>query len=679
MNLADEIRQTFVEESSELLASLEELLLDLEDDPSNMEKLNSVFRVMHTIKGSAGMVGETQISHFAHVVEDMFDSIRKGRLGFDSGVAGISLEARDIIMELLTGETQGIEERIREVERKIGVPEAEKEPEKAAASVSGGPRQRSWRISFTPSENTFLRGGNPLLLLQELQAMGEYSAECSWDLLPPLKNLEVDTCYLSWEIVLTTSRSEKEIREVFLFVESDSTLRIEEIAVDEEQKLGEILVDRGAVSSEVLKAALGEQKRIGQVLVEKEVVKPSDIKSALLEQEHLKKLQQKQQPAQNVRVSTEKLDSMVNLVGELVTTQAQLTRVAYNTDDRELSLITESLQRLVEELRDTALGIRMMPVGNTFGRFRRLVRDLSLELGKKIRMETVGEETELDKTVIDKLNEPLIHLIRNSVDHGIEMPDEREAAGKEAEGLIHLTARQAGGQVQIVISDDGKGINKEAVRKKAVDQGLISPESDLSDEEIYGLIFRNGFSTAQKVSNVSGRGVGMDVVRKEIENLQGTVSVQSRQGEYTRVTISLPLTLAIIDGLMVRVDKDHYILPLSAVEACLDRASAENRSDDRRNIISYRDQFLPFISLRKFLHYPEAELEHEQIVVAHGEGGRYGLLVDEVIGDHQTVIKNLGKVFKNARGFSGATILGDGRIALILNVGTLPVLYTEQN
>ena len=539
--------------------------------------------------------------------------------------------------------------------------------------------ERSWRIDFTPSENTFLRGGNPLLILQELAGLGDYSAECAWEQLPSLDNLDVETCYLSWDIVLTSDKPEDEIRDVFLFVESDSVVKIKEIDVNDSQKLGEILVDRGIVSNEVIKEVLGEQKKIGEVLVEKSIVRSSDIKSALLEQEHLKKIQQKQQPAQNVRVNTEKLDSMVNLVGELVTTQAQLARVAYNSEDRELSNITESLQRLVEELRDTALGIRMMPVGNTFGRFRRLVRDLCQDMGKKVRLETSGEETELDKTVIDKLNDPLVHLIRNSVDHGIEMPDDREEAGKPAEGRLHLEAKQAGGQVQIIISDDGKGINREAVRKKAIEQGLISADAELADEEIFGLIFKNGFSTAQKVSNVSGRGVGMDVVRKEIENLQGSVSIQSREGEYTRVTISLPLTLAIIDGLMVRVADDFYILPLGAVEACLDRAGVEKKDDNHRNIITYREQFLPFISLRKFLKYEEAKLEHEQIVVVHGENGRYGLLVDEVIGDHQTVIKNLGKVFKNARGFSGATILGDGRIALILNVGTLPTLYGEQS
>ncbi len=674
MNLAEEIKQTFIEESEELLSSLEDLLLDLEDDPRDKEKLDAVFRVMHTVKGSAGMVGESKIESFAHLVEDMFDKIRKGNVDFDHTIAGISLESRDILLGMLRGTDEGMDERIRAIEEKLGQSRGLESETADPAEISPDKiKTKSWRITFTPSENTIARGGNPLLILRELADMGDFSCECNWEKLPTLKNLTVDVSYFSWEAILTSVMSEDEIRDVFLFVESDSIVSISEI-LDDSQKLGEILIDRGVVSADILTDALGSQKKIGEVLVEKSIVSPEAVKTALLEQEHIKKIQQKQQPAQNIRVSTEKLDNMVNLVGELVTTQAQLAQISYNHSDMKLSYINESLQRLVEELRDTALGIRMMPVGNTFGRFRRLVRDLSRELGKEIRLETIGEDTELDKTVIDKLNDPLVHLIRNSVDHGIEMPNIREASGKKSAGTIKLEARHSGGQVQIIIEDDGGGIDKEAVRKKAINQGILAPEAELSDEEIYSLIFKNGFSTASIVSNVSGRGVGMDVVKKEIENLQGTVAIQSREGEFSRVTVSLPLTLAIIDGLMIRIEADEYILPLGVVEACMDYNNLELGEEGRRNIISYRDQFIPFISLRKFLKYKDSMGSENQIVVIQGENGRYGLLVDEVVGDHQTVIKNLGKVFKGAREFSGATIMGDGHIALILNVGALPSL-----
>ena len=679
MNLADEIKQTFIEESEELLSSLEDLLLDLEDEPGNKEKLDAVFRVMHTIKGSAGMVGETEIESFAHKVEDMFDRIRKGNLEFDKGVAGISLESRDIILDMMHGGSGDLQDRIISVQEQIGntsdggseKPEEDKPVEKKES-------ERTWRITFVPSENTFVRGGNPLLLLKELSEMGDFSSECHWEKLPSFKDLSIDTCYLSWDVVLTTSVSEEDIRDVFIFVESDSSVSITEIPFDsDDKKIGEILLERGAVSDSQLKDVLGERKKLGEVLVEKEIVRPETVKTALLEQEHLKKVKQKQQTSQNIRVGTVKLDNMVNLVGELVTTQAQLARIASKSADMQLSHITEALQRLVEELRDTALGIRMMPVGNTFGRFRRLVRDLSNELGKQVRMETLGEDTELDKTVIDKLNDPLVHLIRNSVDHGIEPPGAREGAGKNPEGVIRLEARQAGGQVQIIIEDDGGGINKEAVKRKAISQGILAPETELSEEEIFGLILKNGFSTAATVSNVSGRGVGMDVVKKEIEHLQGSVSIQSSEGEFTRVTVSLPLTLAIIDGLMIRIGDDSYIIPLGVVEACMDFDYETSGEKGQRNIISYRDQFIPYISLRKYLKYPPHEGKGEQIVVLYGDNGRYGLVVDAVVGDHQTVIKNLGKVFKDAREFSGATILGDGKIALILNVGALPSLWNE--
>ena len=677
MNLADEIKQAFFEESGELLASLENLLLDLEDNSENKENLDAVFRVMHTIKGSAGMVGEVEIESFAHKVEDMLDQVRKGVLKFDSTTAQISLDSRDILLDLMQGGADDLQERIQGVEERLGGighsasgKAKPKSPEHVEKKSEEKNKQKNWRITFIPSENTFIRGGNPLLIIKELTEMGETSIECHWEKLPPFLQMEVDVCYIAWDILLTTDRSEDDIRDVFLFIESDSQVEITEL-LDDDKMLGEILVERGNVSAQKLGEVLGQRKKIGEVLIEQEVVRPETVKTALLEQEHLKKVKQKQMVNQNIRVNTEKLDNMVNLVGEMVTTQAQLAQITASLGDMQLAYVSEGLQRLVEELRDTALGIRMMPVGNTFGRFRRLVRDLSNELGKQVKLETLGEDTELDKTVIDKLNDPLVHLIRNAVDHGIEEPGERTMNGKAPEGRIRLEARQAGGQVQIIIEDNGRGINKEAVFAKAVSQGLIAPDAELSEEDLYGLIFRNGFSTAGSVSNVSGRGVGMDVVKKEIENLQGRVSVQSQPGEFTRVIVSLPLTLAIIDGLLIRIDDDSYILPLNSVEACVDFDYSKENVEGKRNIISYRDQFIPYLPLRKYLNYPESESRDEQIVVLYSDSGRFGIVVDQVVGDHQTVIKNLGKVFKGAKEFSGATILGDGKIALILNVGAI--------
>jgi len=326
----------------------------------------------------------------------------------------------------------------------------------------------------------------------------------------------------------------------------------------------------------------------------------------------------------------------------------------------------------MEDLRDTALGIRMIPVGNTFGNFRRLVRDLSRDLGKQVELQIEGGDTELDKTVIDRLNDPLMHVIRNSIDHGIETPDKRTSIGKKAEGFIKLSASHAGGHVVIAIEDNGGGLNKEKIKEKAVAKGLVSSDADLKDEEIFKLIFMSGFSTAQNVSNVSGRGVGMDVVKKEIESLGGHISVSSEAGKFTRIAFTLPLTLAIIDGLLVEIANDYYVLPLASVESCLEMdESIKKKNDKKGNLIHYRDHFLPYVKMRDFLHYTEPVPEREQLVILNTEEGTFAIVVDQVIGDHQTVIKNLGKVFAAARSFSGATILGNGKIALILNIAMI--------
>ena len=526
-----------------------------------------------------------------------------------------------------------------------------------------------------PDKGIFRRGGNPLLIIKELADNGTITVNVIDDDIPLLSQIENDLCYTGWEIFLTTKKTLDEVKDIFLFVESESLVEIKEIDYfqaheDEVAKIGEILVERGAVSSDVLNKELVGRKKIGELLVEKNIIKEEDVESALTEQEHLKKIQQKAATSQSIRISTEKVDYFVNLVGELVTLQAQFSQYALDNADYELTNNTEALQRLTEELRDSVLGMRMLPLGQSFGLFRRLVRDLSAELGKKIHFVTHGEETELDKTVIDKIKEPLIHIIRNSVDHGIEKPEIRKAAGKDETGTIKLSAQHSGGQVLITVEDNGKGINRESVKATALKRGLIKPDEDLTDDAVYSLIFKNGFSTAQEISQVSGRGVGMDVVRKEIDNLQGNVYITSEEGKYTKIVISLPLTLAIIDGLLVQIDRDYYILPLTSVEACIDKKDAERTNESGREIIKYRDSLLPYLSLRKILSYSTPQPEREQIVVVNAENTKYGLVVDQVIGDYQTVIKNLGKVFSSLKYFSGACIMGDGRIALIINVNS---------
>lgn len=675
MEIVDQIKQTFIDEAEELLSELEGLLLDLENNPDDKSNLDAVFRVMHTIKGSSGMVGEDKIYKFAHMVEDVFDKIRNGEMSFSSETANLALESRDIIFSLLDNSDPLVDEKIRAIEEKLGVSEKSSRPKKIEKKISEP--EKTYQIRFFPDEDIFKKGSNPLLILKELQSLGTLTIDVDDVMLPALDELKNDKCYIGWNLFLTSGKSMNEIRDVFLFVEENCEVSIEEAArdlfsdSDDVAKIGEILIDRGSVSPDVVNNVLENKKKIGEELVEKNIVSRDELEAALLEQEHLKKIQSKQAVKQNIKISTEKLDDFVNLVGELVTLQAQLNQYTLDTNNYELANIAESLQRLTEELRDSVLGVRMIPVGQTFGVFRRLVRDLSAELGKKIQLVTVGEETELDKTVLDKLKEPLVHIIRNSIDHGIEKPDTRKNAGKDETGTIKLSAEHSGGHVNITIEDDGKGISREVIRRKAAERGLVMPDETLSDDKLYSLVFQSGFSTAESVSKVSGRGVGMDVVKKEIDNLQGSVVLSSEEGKNTKIVISLPLTLAIIDGLLVKVDNDHYILPLASIEACIDRNDAEEKKEGNKNIIHYREMFVPYISLRGMLSYKTDLPDREQIVIINSENTKFGLVVDEVIGDYQTVIKNLGKVFSNAKIFSGATIMGDGRIALILNVNSL--------
>jgi two-component system chemotaxis sensor kinase CheA len=370
-------------------------------------------------------------------------------------------------------------------------------------------------------------------------------------------------------------------------------------------------------------------------------------------------------------VPAERLDALVNLVGELVTVQARLSQIASRSSDGIILSLSEEVERLTGELRDTTLNIRMLPIGSTFGRFKRLVRDLSLELGKEIELTTEGAETELDKTVIEKLNDPLVHLIRNSIDHGIEAPETRTSAGKPRIGTIHLSAVHSGANVKIQIKDDGSGLNKEAILAKAIEKGLVSTNADLTDKELYNFILHPGFSTAQKVTNVSGRGVGMDVVKRAIEGLRGSIDISSEKGKGTTINVTLPLTLAIVEGLLVAIKENYFVLPLSIVEECVELTREDVQKAHGKNIAYIRGEMVPYIRLRKEFNIVGEPPSIEQIVITGNNGDRVGFVVDTVMGEHQTVIKNLGRFYKDVEGVSGATILGDGTVALIVDIPKL--------
>jgi len=695
----DKFKATFREEAFELLGKLEEHLLELEDQPLNGELINAAFRAIHTVKGSAAMFGFDAVSKFAHEMETALDLCRNGTLSITKDFIGLSLKGRDHLRKLLEFELEPPEDIVHDGESllqrfidfagKAKVPAAppkETLPKPTPKSVEM--QTKTYRIAFTPAKGIFKNGTKVLNLIEELSKLGIADLFPRMSRLPKLEEMEPESCYIWWEVFLTAAVDENAIRDIFIFVEDLSELKIEVVAEGDDgetKRLGDILVERGDVSPGDITDALDSQKKLGEVLVENKVISAPQVESALVEQEHMKKLHDRSEmTASSIRVASEKLDSLVDLVGELVTLQARLAQTSLDIADPVLASVSEQFERLISQLRDNAMSIRMLPIGSTFNKYRRLVRDLSQELGKEVDLVTEGADTELDKTVIEKLGDPLVHIIRNSVDHGIELPDARERAGKPREGVIKLIAHHSGAYVLIIVSDDGKGLDREGIRAKAVERGLLAPGQDMTDQELYNVVFEPGFSTAKKVTNVSGRGVGMDVVKREIDSLGGSVQLSSEQNAGMSVTLKIPLTLAIIEGLLVHIGREYFVVPLSAVDGCIEIRSEELRGMGERRIISYRDEIVPFIRLRSFFdfdaasggdgEYPEREPEIEQMVIASAQEYRVGLVVDQVLGNFQTVIKPLGRMYRDVDGLSGATILGDGTVALILDVNRLALI-----
>lgn len=700
--MSDPYVDTYREEATERLAELETSLLELEDRPEDMDLVNQVFRAMHTIKGSGAMFGFDDIAAFTHEVETAFDMVRNGKVLVTKRLLDLTLQSRDYIAALLNASSgqgeadlqvgeaiiDGLHQLVNPIGHEAGLPATPSDPPsqptpQGPVATADGEPQATWRIRFRPNRELLQGGSNPLALLNELRALGPCQVTAHHDDVPLLEELNCEHCYLFWDIVLTTSRGEAAIRDVFIFVEDDCEVKIElidspELTGDEEsyKKLGQILIERGDVSPMAMQQVLSSQKRLGELLVEQGVVSAAKVASALAEQQQVKAIRQERatpapEVAASIRVPAERLDQLVNLVGEMVTVQAHLTQVSSALGDATFISISEEVERLTNELRDTALNIRMLPIGSTFSKFKRLVRDLSGELSKEIEMETFGADTELDKTVIERLNDPLVHIIRNSIDHGIEMPAVRLQAGKPAKGVVELGAEHSGDSVLITIRDDGAGLDREVIRAKAIENGLLAAGAEVTDAEIFSQIFAPGFSTAAKVTNVSGRGVGMDVVKRGIEGLHGAITIDSQQGVGTTITLKIPLTLAIIDSLLVKIADNHFVLPLATVEECVELSQDDVCAAHGRNLAKVRGNLTPYISLREQFAIHGTRPEIEQIVIISVRGLRIGFVVDCVVGEHQTVIKPLGRLYQDVKGISGATILGDGSVALILDPGVL--------
>jgi two-component system, chemotaxis family, sensor kinase CheA len=681
-----EISQIYRQEAEERLAEIEETVLEIEENPEDTEAINRLFRSVHTIKGSGAMFGFTKIADFTHHLETALDKVRNGELRITKELIDLILKSRDHINFLLESEISDNPDIIKDGDLIIKglaglVPGGLKgivSPNELNKETEGGSVERTYRIRFKPGKSLFSNGTDPILLFEELISIGDCRITPLTKEIPPLNEINPENCYLFWDIILTSDKGIEAIKDVFIFVEDNCDLEIDAIDGgtdhDKIKKLGEILVERKDLTKEELDKALSRQKKLGELIVESDLIDKETIESALNEQKQMRFLRDKstqEAKASTVRVAAEKLDTLVDLVGELVTIQARLSQFSTNNGNPDLILVAEEVERLTAELRDNTMSIRMMPIGTTFSNLKRLVRDLSSDLGKEIELVTEGAETELDKTVIEKLGDPLMHIIRNSIDHGIESPEQRLQAGKPRKGIILLKAEYKGAYVIITIDDDGRGLNTEAIKKKAIEKGLISNEAVISDKDTFNLIFAPGFSTAESVSNVSGRGVGMDVVKKTIDSLRGTIELKSINQKGTTIILKLPLTLAIINGLLVTIGHGYYIIPLAAVEECVELKREDGESSHGSNILNLRGEIVPYIRLRDRFGIMEDRPGMEHIIITDVHDKRVGFVVDKVIGGHQTVIKSLGPAFKHMKNLSGATILGDGTVALILDVNTL--------
>lgn len=697
-NMMSSLREAFKDEAYELIAELESALLELEKAPDNGELIGRVFRAMHTIKGSGAACGLNDVAAFTHEIETFFEMVRKGKISVTKEIIDLTLKARDQIKAMLDQYYKGgsadaliaqeIATSFKDLlpstgERHTAISHSSRrlQNEKTSSSQVEPRKSATYRIRFRPAQDILTRGVNPISLLDELRRLGKCKVVAQTDSVPDLEDFNPELCYTYWDAILTTHQGLDAIKDTFIFVKDSSELKIDLIdddgRLDDEKsykKLSDILVERGDVKPEEIKLALTQQRRIGEILVDAGVVDKSKVESALAEQEHLREIREKKQKEEStlsVRVSAAKLDRLVDLVGELVTVQARLSQTAITEQQPTLLSVSEEVERLVSELRDHVMSIRMLPIGTIFSKLQRVVRDLSKDLGKEIELVTEGAETELDKTVIERLNDPLVHLIRNSIDHGIETPVARERIGKPRRGVITLSAKQTGGNVFLSTTDDGKGLDCEAIRAKAVEKGMIVPDALISEQELISLILAPGFTTTKQVTSVSGRGVGLDVVKQAMDGLRGTISIESRTNKGTTITLKLPLTLAIIDGFLTRIGNNTYVFPLSMVEECVELKRSDAENIHGRNIENVRGEIVPFVRLREHFLIGGSRPAIEQIVITRVENNRVGFVVDQILGGHQTVIKNLGKFYKKVEGVSGATILGDGTVALILDVPKL--------
>lgn len=685
----EELVGVFLEESREILQHLEDDLLEMEKNPGDTEIIKRVFRAAHTIKGSAGLIGLDTVSTLAHRLEDVLDQVRAtaepmSKECFDTVFRSMDMLNR--MVEMTAAGEEIADDMAAELKEQLAFFIVAENREKPAIGKSdcgkdtfAAPNKSVFKISLLFKTDFLESGHDPLRFLKDLHEKGELlEVNLNFSNLPQIDELEPYNMYLTWLIVLETACTLLEIQDIFVFILDDNDIKITDItnkqnAFEIAQKLtGELLVDDGMIDEELLKESLQKQKRIGEILVEEAKVGSKQVDAVIVKQKNAREEEQ----VTTIRVDTRRLENVLNFVAELVISQSRVKELVSKQSqvDVEVFNVFQEVDKIIRRLQEEVMKTSMIPVGSTFTRFQRMVRDTAAEKGKEIRLELSGQETELDKRVIEQITDPLKHMIRNSIDHGIEMPEERVALGKPRTGTIWLNAYHQEGSITIEVSDDGKGLDGEKIFNKAVEKGLIDEHQKLTLPEMQKLIMMPGFSTAEEISNISGRGVGLDVVATNIQSLRGSIDVESQKNRGTRFFIKLPLTLAIIDGMMVTVGDEKFIIPLTSIVEFIKATPKDIKTVEGAGIVvRMRDEYIPVAPLYRLLGIPAyEELPTEGLLVIIKDAKKkMALLVDDILGQEQVVTKSLKENYRQVDGVAGATILGDGRVAVILDVPTL--------
>jgi two-component system chemotaxis sensor kinase CheA len=688
-----ELTDTFLQESLELLEQMEEALLAIEEQGQDDELINSIFRSIHTIKGAAGIFGYAEIVGFTHPVETVLDAVRHHQRELDEQLTSLLLQSKDHLLELTHATVAGnaSADMVRKGDEILGQMTAveswtKSEVEEGDDETPLPEAERQWLISLRFREDAFRNGIDAVSFIRYLEEKGRIVDVLTLQhLIPASGDYDPESCFLGFDILFEGNVSKQSLFNVFEFASEDCDIcilppanverefieQISKMNSDHLDRLGEMLINVGALTRHEVESALGKQQqsqeKLGEILVKEKAVSSQTVSAALNKQSENKAKVSAE--SRLIRVDSEKLGRLINLVGEMVISNAAIRLRVEQDGLTQLNDSVTAAEQLVEDIRDTALQLRMVQIGDTFSRFRRVVRDVSKDLGKKIELQISGGDTELDKTVVEKITDPLTHLVRNSLDHGIEMPSQRLSHGKPETGTLLLNAYHDSGHVVIEIEDDGAGLDLDKIHLKAIQNGLVREDQELNQKELSQLIFAPGLSTKDQASNLSGRGVGMDVVKRNIEELRGSIDLSTEPGSGTKIIIRLPLTLAIIDGFMVGANNERYVIPLAMVEECVEMSSDDWHVEEDRQYINLRGDVLPYIRLASFLRVPgEHRHDRESLVVVRIGNERAGFVVDSLYGELQTVIKPLGTIFRNFNGISGSTVLGSGEVALILDV-----------